>query len=156
MKRKAKKMEKAKRDLQRLKAKLGQAEALGLSWEAKRILRLYAQGMTDWQRGQYRKPWKVNYREAVERYGVELSNPESASTKTIYWLMFMIKFRGGKDSEKATKSLNKFWLLARRISPKAVEKIVGKYDWGQEFLADLDESLAKIGEEAKEDEVTCH
>jgi hypothetical protein len=148
-------MEKTKRDLAKLKKKLGSAEALGLSWEAKRILRLYAQGMTDWQRGQYRKPWKVNYREALQQYGVELSNPESATTKTIYWMMFMIKFRGGKDSEKATKSLNKFWLLARRISPKAVEKIVGKYDWGQEFLAVLDSRLAKIYGEAEEDEVTC-
>jgi len=147
-------MEKAKRDLAKLKKKLGSAEALGLSWEAKRILLLYAQGMTDWQRGEYRRPWKVNYREALERYGAELSKPESATTKTIYWMMFMIKFRGGRDSEKATRSLNEFWLLARKISPKAVEELVSKYDWGKEFLADLDKSLAKIVEEAEEDEVS--
>lgn len=150
-------MEKAKRDLQGLKAKLGSAEAFGLSWEAKRLLRLYAQGLTDWQRGEYRKPWKVNYREALELYGAELSKPENASTKTMYWLMFMIQFRGGKDSEKAGKSLNEFWLLARKISPKAVEELVDDYDWGNEFLADLDQSLAKIYEEEAEkpEEESC-
>jgi hypothetical protein len=149
-------MEKAKRDLQGLKAKLGSSHTLQLSWEAKRILRLFAQGTTDWQRGEYRNPWKVNYREALERYGAELSKPENASTKTIYWLMFMIQFRGGRDSEKATKSLNEFWLLARKISPKAVEKLVDDKDWKKEFLADLDESLAKIYEEAeKPEEESC-
>ena len=145
-------MEKAKRDLAKLKKKLGSAEALGLSWEAKRLLRLYAQGMTDWQRGDYRKPWKVNYRKALQQYGVELSKPESASTKTVYWMMFMIKFRGGRDSEKATKSLHEFWLLARKIAPKAVEKLVDDKDWGKEYLAGLDKTLAKIYEE---DEVKC-
>jgi len=69
-------------------------------------------------------------------------------------MMFMIKFRGGRDSEKATRSLNEFWLLARKISPKAVEELVSKYNWGKEFLADLDKSLAKIVEEAEEDEVS--
>lgn len=137
-------MEKAKRDLQGLKAKLGSSQTLGLSWEAKRLLRLFAQGTTDWQRGEYRKPWKVNYREALERYGLELSKPESATTKTLYWLMFLIQFRGGRDSEKAMKSLNEFWLLARKISPKAVEKLIEDEDWGKEFLVDLDQSLTKI------------
>jgi len=145
-------MEKAKRDLAKLKKKLGSAEALGLSWEAKRLLRLYAQGMTDWQRGDYRKPWKVNYRKALQQYGVELSKPENVTPKTVYWMMFMIKFRGGRDSEKATKSLNEFWLLARKIAPKAVEKLVDDKDWGKEFLTDLDKTLAKIYEE---DEVKC-
>ena len=67
-------------------------------------------------------------------------------------MMFMIKFRGGRDSEKATKSLNEFWLLARKIAPKAVEKLVDDKDWGKEFLTDLDKTLAKIYEE---DEVKC-
>ena len=145
-------MEKAKRDLAKLKKKLGSAEALGLSWEAKRLLRLYAQGMTDWQRGDYRKPWKVNYREALQQYGVELSKPENVTTKTVYWMMFMIQFRGGRDSEKATKSVHEFWLLARRISPSAVEKLFIDDDGGKEYLAGLDKTLAKIYEE---DEVKC-
>jgi len=152
LKRKTKKMEKAKRDLAKLKKKLGSAQSLNLSWEAKRLLRLYAQGTTDWQQGNHRKPWKMNYRKALQQYGAELSKPENVTTKTIYWMMFMTQFRGGKDSKKATKSLNAFWLLARKIAPKAVEKLVDEKDWGKEFLTDLDKSLAKIYED---DEMKC-
>lgn len=148
-------MEKAKRDLEKLKMKLSSADALGLSWEAKEILKLYAQGYHDWLAPQYRKNWKVLYREAVQQYGAEFASQTEPSEKTLYWMMFMIQFRGGKDSKEANKSLTKFWLLARRIAPENTGKLVIKDEddkEGKEFLTSLDETLKEIyqDEEGKE------
>ena len=146
-------MMKVKRDLERLKAKLGSAEAL--SWEAKRILQLYAQGLSDWQRGDYKKPWRVNYREALETYGPEFACSEGPGKKTVYWLMFMIQFRGGADSAEARRGLAEFWLLARRVAPKPMEDLVlkgEKDEEGKQFIKVLDEALTSIFKEGEDAE----
>lgn len=140
-------MEKAKADVARLKARLGSTSALGLSWEAKTILRLYAQGYHDWCSPEYRKNWRVFYREAIQQFGADFAGDKEPSTKTLYWMSFMIQFRGGRDSEEALISLKKFWLLARRIAPENTAKLVldGPDDEeGKKFLASLDASLRKI------------
>jgi len=54
-------VEKAKTDIVKLKQKLGSGDALGLSWEAREILKLYAQGYRDWCSPEYRKNWRVFY-----------------------------------------------------------------------------------------------
>jgi len=140
-------VEKAKADIARLKQKLGSVDAFRLSWEAREILRLYAQGYHDWCSPEYRKNWRVLYREAIKQYGAEFAAKEEPSTKTLYWMMFMIKFRGGKDSEEALRSLKKFWLLARRIAPENTAKLVldsPDDEDGKRFLASLDAALKKI------------
>lgn len=150
-------MEKAKRDIERLKQKLSSADAFGLSWEAKEILKMYAQGYHDWCAPQYRENWRVSYREAVKQYGAEFASQTGPSEKTLYWMVFMIQFRGGKDSEEASKSLTKFWLLARRIAPENTRKLIIESPddkEGEEFLASLDESLKEVyRDEEEEDKV---
>ena len=136
-------MEEAKRDLERLKAKLPSAEAPGLSWEAKRLLKLYAQGLTDWQQGECRKPWRVNYRQALQDYSPEFASPEGPSQQTLYAMLFMTAFRGGKDSEKARESEAEFWLLARQVAPKAVEELLSTTDERRKFLEAIDKVLAE-------------
>ena len=146
-------MERYRREIQSLKAKLG--SALGLSWEAKEILRLYAKGLTDWQQGEYRKPWRVNYREALKDFGGEYTSPEGPSLKTLWMMQFMIQFHGGRDSERGSRSLTKFWLLARKIAPKQLEKLIVKDERdeeGKQFIKSLDEALADVfghGEKAE-------
>jgi hypothetical protein len=143
----------AKRDLERLKAKLGSTEAL--SWEAKRILQLYPQGLSDWQRGDHKMPWRVNYREALETYGPKFARSEGLSRRTVYLLMFMVQFRGGKDSAKASRSLAEFWLLARRVAPKPVDELVLKDEndeEGKRFIKSMDEELARIFKEGERGE----
>jgi len=140
-------VEKAKADIAKLKQKLSDTDAFGLSWEAREILKLYAQGYHDWCSPEYRKNWRIFYREAIRQYGAEFAGKEEPSTKTLYWMMFMIQFRGGRDSEEALRSLKKFWLLARRIAPENTAKLVlddpDDAD-GKKFLASLDASLKKI------------
>jgi hypothetical protein len=138
-----KRMEKTKREIEKLKAKLASSEAPGLSWEAKRLLQLYAQGLSDWQQGEYRKPWRVNYRQALQDYGPEFASPEGPSQRTLYTMLFMTAFRGGKESERARESVNEFWLLARKVAPKAVEELLSKNEEGREFLKAIDKVLAE-------------
>ena len=139
-------MKKAKKEIERLKAKLASEEAPMLSWEAKRLLRLYAQGLTDWQQGDCRKPWKVNYREALRNYGVKLSNPETLSQHTLYMLGFMTAFRGYPDEKKQWESELEFYLLARQIAPKATEELLSNSEEKKEFLKDIDDVLARSDE----------
>jgi len=140
-----KRMEKTKREIEKLKAKLASSQAPGLSWEAKRLLQLYAQGLSDWQRGEYKKPWKVNYRQALKQYGPEFARPEGPSQTTLYHLLFMTSFRGGKESETARESLDEFWLLARQVAPKAVEELLSGSEEKKEFLEAIDKALAENG-----------
>jgi hypothetical protein len=142
-------MEKTKKEIERLKQKLASTMAPGLSWEAKRLLQLYAQGLTDWQEGEDRKPWRVNYRQALQDYGSGFASPEGPSQQTIYWLLFMTSFRGGRDSEKAKKSETEFWLLARQAAPKAVEELLSKTEERRKLLETIDNVLAKHDETSK-------
>jgi len=140
-------LEKLKRDLERLKQELKSPDAFGLSWEAKEILKMYAQGYHDWCAPQYRKPWRVSYHEAIQHYGAEFASQTGPSEETLYWMVFMIQFRGGKDSEKAGKSQSMFWLLARRIAPENTEKLLveGEGDEeGKKFIASLDKLLKEV------------
>lgn len=144
--------EKIRKDLEKLKVKLGSTKLSGLSLEAKRILQLYAQGYHDWCAPEYRKPWQMSYRQALRDYAPQFSNPEGPSSKTLYQLLFMIQFRGGKDTEKAEESMNEFWLLARQVAPKATEELLSDKDGGREFLAAVDKVLAEPDETSKDAE----
>jgi hypothetical protein len=136
-------MLKAKKEVERLKQKLASSEAPMLSWEAKRLLQLYAQGLSDWQQDECRKPWKVNYREALRDYGSKFNSAEGLSSSDIYFLLFMTSFRGGKDSEKAEESVNEFWLLARKVAPQAVEQLLSTTEEKRLFLKKLNEVSAE-------------
>ena len=136
-------MEKAKKEMERLKTKLAlnTSKAPELSPEAKRLLQLYAQGLTDWQHPP--KTSITNYQQALQIFGPELSNPENLSRSTLYWLLFITSFRGGKDSEL------EFWLLARQIAPKAVEELLSEPEDKREFLKIIDQALAEPEETPK-------
>lgn len=65
----------------------------------------------------------------------------------------MISFKGGKDSETAEESVMEAWVLARKISSKAVEELLAengvlkKED--KEFLKTLDK-LVSLDRQIKE------
>jgi len=117
-------VERAKKEIADLKAKLDSAKDTGLTWEAKRLLQLYAQDLSDWQQGESRKPWRQNYQEALDEYGEALSHPETLSQNTVYMLGFMASFRGYPDREKQWQSELMFWLLACAMAPKACEELI--------------------------------
>jgi hypothetical protein len=91
-------MEKAKRELSKLKAQFASAKTPELSWEAKKLLQLYAQGLTDWQHPP--KTWITNYHQALQVFGPEFSNPKGPSSRTVYWLLFMISFREARTAKR--------------------------------------------------------
>lgn len=138
------------REIERLKAKLASEKAPMLSWEAKRILKLFAQGLTDWQQPPYRKLWRQNYRQALKDYSAEFSSAEGPSSSTLYFLLFMIAFRGGKDSEKAKDSELEFWLLARQVAPKGVAELLSDSEDKRELLEAIDKVLAEPEEPTSE------
>jgi hypothetical protein len=141
-------LEKLKRDMEQLQERIGSGVGLGLPWEAREILCLYAQGLSSWQRGEHKRSWKANYRDAVDQYGPEFCSPEGPSGKTLYWMMFMIKFRGGMDSKVSSESLMRFWVLARHLYPQTVEKwLLDRKDdpaGMKEFISELDEIWMKV------------
>ena len=141
-------IERAKKEIADLKAKLDSAKATGLCWEARRLLQLYAQGLTDWQQGASRKPWRQNYEEALQEYGAELSHPKTLSQKTLYMLGFMIAFRGYPDDKKQWESELEFWLLARKVAPRATEELLSDNEEKRKFLGSIDSVLAEPEEPA--------
>lgn len=137
------KIRKAKKEIADLKAKLNSVRVPGLSEEANRLLVLYAQGLSDWQDRANKKPWCQNYQEVLQEYGAELSRPGGCSSQTLWWLLFMTQFRGGKDSEKARESCLEFWLLARQAAPKATEELLSETEDNRELLKAIDRVLAE-------------
>jgi hypothetical protein len=117
-------VQKAKKEIAELKAKLNSAKAIGLCWEARRLLQLYAQGYHDWCGPERRKTWLETYEKALKQYTAELAHPEKVSEQTLYWLGFMAWFRGQPDEEKQWESELEFWLLARTIAPKPTEHLL--------------------------------
>lgn len=134
-------MEKIKRDIEKLRTKLKSIGRFPLKPEAKMLLRLYAQGLHDWQQPPYRQPLKKLYMEALEEFGPELS--QDLTSKTLFWLLFIIQFRGGKDSEKAEESLLEAYLLARKIAPKAMEELFSGNEERKAFLKIIDKVLSE-------------
>jgi hypothetical protein len=139
-----KSLQEIKKEIADLRGKLGTAEASGLSWEATRILQLFAQGLSDYQDPSCRTPWRQNYAEALKAYAEELRRPEGPSTRTLWWLLFMTSYRGGEGSEKAKKSQFEFCILARRIAPKATEELLSGTEENKRFLEYIDKLLAKL------------
>jgi len=133
-----KRMMKAKKEIEKLKQKLAAEKASGPSWEVKRLLRLYAEGLTCWQQDEYRKPCGVNFKEALQRFGPEFSRPEGPSKQALYWLGFMASFRGYPDETEQEKSELEFWLLARKVAPQAVEQLLSGSEEKRLFLKQLD------------------
>lgn len=145
-------MEKARKDIEKLRTKLDKVTRFKLEPEARRLLRLYAEGLHDWEQPPYRRPTKKLYMEALEKFGPELG--EGLTHNRLYWFLFMIQFRGGRDSETAAESVTEAWALARKISPSAVEELIegsGLYSKKEKkkFLKDLDE-LISIDQQIKE------
>ncbi len=135
-------MEKAKREIERLKAKLISTKDLQLSPEAKRLLQLYAQGWHDWTAPEYRKgPWQHYFREALKEFGNELK--EGLTPKTLYLLLLMTQFRGEKDNKKAKENPYEAYLLARKAFPKAMEELFSKSEEDKTLLKILDKTLSK-------------
>jgi len=135
-------------EVERLKAKLA-GSSYDLSWEARELLRMYAEGLTGWQRGKHKRHWRINFREALNAFGREFASSKGPGPKTLYWLMFMTRFRarGGADSEKSRQDTFKFWLLSRRVAPKQVEDLLleGEDEGeGKDFIILLDETWKKI------------
>jgi hypothetical protein len=151
-------IEKAKKEIADARAKLVSMKDSDLTWETKRLLRLYAQGFHDWCSPGERKPLSWYYERGLRYYGKELRRPETISSKTLYSLGFMAYYRGQPDRKKQEKSEIEFWLLARTIAPKACEELImhkglehlykpEDLETAREFLADLDETLAEPPEE---------
>jgi hypothetical protein len=69
-------------------------------------------------------------------------------------MLFMTAFRGGKESERARESVNEFWLLARKVAPKAVEELLSGSEEKREYLAAIDKALTKLEETPKDPEST--
>jgi hypothetical protein len=136
-------VEQVKRDLAKIKEKLAVEKVSGPSGEVKQLLQLYAQGLSDWQQDEYRKPWKLNYSEALRRFAPEFSRPEGPSKQTLYWLGFMASFRGYPDETEQKKSELMFWLLARRVAPQTVEQLLSGSEEKKLFLKKLNEVSAE-------------
>jgi hypothetical protein len=131
-------VEQVKRDLAKIKEKMNSAKCPSVSWEVKQLLQLYAQGLSDWQQDEYRKPWKLNYSEALRRFASEFSRPEGPSKQALYWLGFMAAFRGYPNQMEQEKSELMFWLLARKVAPQTVEQLLSGTEEKRLFLKQLD------------------
>ena len=151
-------IDKAKKEIANAKVKLESAKDSDLTWEAKRLLRLYAQGLHDWCEPAQRKPMSWYYEHGLKCYGEELRHPEKITSRTLYGIGFFAWFRGQPDKEKQEKSELEFWLLARTIAPKACEELImhkgleqsykpEELEAARQFLANLDETLAEPAEE---------